>query len=128
MIFNLKADPYQTDVLFCIDATQNQIDDHLRRVLKSKPEFIAHVKEQLAGMKEGRCLHFDNGAIMIVLRDRVVSALTMGLLVHEVHHAVCFILRRAGLPQNEDTEEAYAYLNQHLCERAFRRIGSKWWK
>ena len=128
MIFNIQADPYQTDILFCLDASLKEVERHMRRHLKAKPDVISFMHDNLRDAKDGRCVMFDNGAILIFIPHKVVNALTMGLLVHEVYHAVHFILRRAGIKHSDHTEEAYAYLVQHLCELAFRRIGKRWWK
>ena len=130
MIFTLRADPYQTDIVFCIEATQKEIEAYMVRVKKVTPSFVTALRDALdmKPMTSGRTVEFDNGVMLIYLRDKVVSARTMGLLVHEVHHAVNYILRRVGMEPSEHTEEAYAYLNQHICEQAFRKIGNKWWK
>lgn len=128
MIFMLRADPYQTGILFCIDASQNQINDYLKRVLGSSPEHIKEVRQSLEGMKDGRTVYFEGKGAIVVLRHKVLGAKTMALLVHEIYHAVSYILQSRGIDPSDETEEVYAYLNQDLCEKAFRRIGNKWWK
>lgn len=42
----------------------------------------------------------------------------LGALVHELVHVVAAILVPRGLHLNDDTDEAYAYLLQHLFEEA----------
>lgn len=130
MIFSVKADPYQTDVVFAIAEDLPRINDYLLRVTKAKPSLLESVRENLnAGPRvQGRTLEFDNGAILIWLKEVPMGAKSMGLLCHEAYHAACMILRRVGMRDGAETEEAWAYLQQHLCEQAFRRIGKKHWK
>jgi hypothetical protein len=43
------------------------------------------------------------------------------ILHHEVFHAVCWIMRIAGIPLSGDTEDAYAYLMDYLLRRIRKR-------
>lgn len=130
MIFNLRADPYQTDVTFIFDETPARIDDYFRRVHKASDELLTSIRENLnPGPKtQGRTLHLDNGAVIVWLRNIPMGAATMALLAHEAYHATCYILRRVGMEDGQHTEEAWAYLQQHLLEQAFRKVGDRYWK
>lgn len=52
----------------------------------------------------------------------VKKASDHGLLVHEVYHAVRFIMRYVGVGDGPDAEEAHAYLLGNLCRDAFSRL------
>ena len=45
------------------------------------------------------------------------SAKAYGDLAHEIHHAVCTMMKRMGIPQHDKTEEAYAYAISDLTEK-----------
>lgn len=131
MIFTLRADPYQTDVIFSIAEEMPTIERYMRKHHGASDELIASIKENLehkAKNMHGMTLHFDNGAVFIHLKHPVMGSATMGLLVHEVLHAVSCIFSRVGIPFSDDTEEAWCYLQQHLCQMAFKKIGDKHWK
>lgn len=130
MFFLLKADPYQVDVAFAIEETEDRIHRYLRQQLKCKPSLIDSMKESDAGKKnwDGNCIQFDNGALLIRIKKRVINPATIGLLGHEVIHAVGYILRGRGIPFNDDTEEAYTYLHQELMTKALRKCAKQWWK
>lgn len=130
MIFSVRADPYQTDVVFAMSEDLPRINDYLLRVMKAKPPLLDSVKEnmRMGPFTHGRAMEFDNGAVLIWLKDVPMGSKTMALMCHEVYHAACMILRRVGMRDGPETEEAWAYLQQHLCEQAFRRIGKKHWK
>lgn len=131
MIFTLKADPYQSDVVFSIAEDIPAIERYMRKHHGASDELMASLKENLehkAKNMHGRTLCFDNGTVFIHLKHRVIGSHTMGLLVHEVLHAVSCIFGRVGIPFSDDTEEAWCYLQQSLCQQAFKRIGDKHWK
>lgn len=130
MIFCVKAYPYQTDVVFAMSEGQPRINDYLKRVMNCEPSLLKSVEKNLSmgPRTQGRTMEFDNGAVLIWLKDVPMGAAGIALLCHEVYHAACFILRRVGMNDGRETEEAWAYLQQHLVENACRRIGRKHWK
>ena len=44
------------------------------------------------------------------------------ILLHELFHVVALIMRKIGVKLTEESEEAYAYLNQYL----FNEVKKKW--
>ena len=51
--------------------------------------------------------------VLILLRDEDVG---LGVRVHELLHAVTYILAHVGIPLTNDNDEAAAYLLQYLVE------------
>lgn len=130
MFFLLKADPYTIDVAFAIEETNESVYRYLKRNLRMPQRVVDSLKEydKEKPKFQGRTNLFDNGAILVRLNVPVKGPITMGLLVHEVFHAVSYILNNAGMPLRDDSEEAWAYLLQDLTKKALDRVAKVYWK
>ena len=131
MIFKLRAEPYNVEVLVATGVSNAKLLAHAKRYLKAGPELIKELEDlekETVGTWAGRTTHFDNGALLIRLKGDVNGPWTMSLLAHEMLHAVSFILNKAGIPFHDNTEEAYAYLLQDLLHKSYRIIGQRLWK
>jgi hypothetical protein len=97
-----KVPIYKTQVriVVCDDiakfAKENEIDDNLGIYYAIVYEFYNYPK-----------VPFD---IVLLLPTDFQD----GTLVHEVFHITCAILRNVGVSFSNDSEEAYAYLNEYL--------------
>lgn len=60
---------------------------------------------------EAKTVSFHSGHTVIVF-----NVINQGLIVHEVFHAISFVMQRIGIPFSDDTKEAYAYLIQYLFQ------------
>lgn len=59
---------------------------------------------------------------MIKIENFKKDAAGIGTLTHEVFHATEFVLRKCGFVLNENSHEAYAYLNGYLMQEIYKRI------
>jgi len=46
----------------------------------------------------------------------------IGIIAHEVQHFVARVLRRAGLPLCEESEEAYCYLTGYVTREIYKKL------
>jgi hypothetical protein len=125
MIFILKLDPYKHDILFALDETPESLAMYMRRTLHYPNESIESIPPLTT---QGNTSMFSKGETLLRLKEVPNGPVYMALLVHEIVHAVSFILRRVGIEHTSETEEAYTYAIQDVTERAFRRIGKEYWK
>ncbi len=51
---------------------------------------------------------------VIWIREEPNTPYRIGVLSHEVFHAVCRIFNRIGIPLSYESEEAYNYLQEHI--------------
>ncbi len=80
------------------------------------------VIEEVAPDTEGVTVTTSGRTVTIYLVSPPQDAQSVALLIHELSHATNFILREAGIPHTEDTEEAYTYLLEYLTRETLNRI------
>lgn len=124
MKFFVNLDPYAHSVMFCLGAPFKSVVGNLRAIGLSEQE--------IEGIKKGwddrsrttaRTWQFSTGQQIIHMAAPPMSASEISLLVHEVFHACCFVLDRAGMKLCKETEEAYAYLISRTTEQALKIVG-----
>jgi len=57
-----------------------------------------------------------NGPV-VWIREEPTTPYRIGVLGHEVFHAVCRIMERAGVNLTYNSEDAFAYLYEHILDR-----------
>lgn len=123
MRWTILATPYACRVT--VIATGN-LDEDLRWVrkrLRLNDATIKDLGEQWSRPFTGATTSMLEG-IGPVLRftKPVKRASDHGMFVHEMYHAVRFIMRHVGVGDGPDAEEAHAYLLGYLCRDAFSRL------
>lgn len=131
MFFLVKCTPYAHDILFALNESDATCSKYLRQALHLEAETVAELQELWVGKHKSNTAttwQLSTGQQIIRFDEKVTGHRTMALMVHEILHAVSFILRRCGIEHTNDTEEAYTYLVQHVTSEAFKAIGKQWWK
>lgn len=74
--------------------------------------------------KTGRMVMFIGKQTIIRLNfiPHLTDPFEMGLLQHEIFHAVGFFMSEINTPLIDDTHEVYAYLIQYLTEKIYSEI------
>lgn len=119
-IIRLVAYPY--DIMVSVDET----DESLLKTLMSYGNSKKDCK-QIMGFcdsKElGRYCMLPSAHSVIRIKTQEDKFKTMGIVVHEVFHAVTFILNRMGLQLKLYTsDEAYSYLMEYVSTEIFKKL------
>jgi hypothetical protein len=107
---------YSVDVLFTIGTTESQVIRETERRLK-RP-LTTEERDAFRFSGNGKSIHLLNGACVLWLRAKSLS-----VLAHEIFHVATFILDRAGIKLTDSSDEAYAYLIEHLTRQALNKTG-----
>lgn len=123
--FVLSADPFDTDVGFFINTTELEVKKHLKKISGEKyKEFDEKLLADWDNSKNnlGRMIPFSGGFIILLKADKHHFRKFVGTLVHEVIHAVHYMLRDRRIDLCEHTEEIYTYSVEHLTRTALFKI------
>lgn len=111
--FLVKNDIYPFDILVSINETAEKVKRTLKR-FQIKPEDCDFIKE----FTTQKAATYRLPANQVVIRFKTVPNKHefMAIVAHEALHATSFILNKVGIPfDQENSEEAYTYLMQHIC-------------
>ena len=132
IIFNLDIPPYNQHCIICCNGN---IDDIIKYI-KSLKRLSHGGKETLAELENNKDKYNDKvtvgcgrlytdlptGYIMIFNHNPNDWLDTTSTLSHECTHLSHYVLRRAGIELEQETEEAYTYLQAHILEEILRKI------
>lgn len=79
-------------------------------------------REDLKRDGYGSCTQLENGHLVIQLADQPNNPADIGVLAHEIFHAVEMLFQKIGLSLCEHSGEAYAYAVQHLMKESLLRF------
>lgn len=117
--FVITAQPYKQDILVCINLTKHEAFKVYKRLnknaTKQDEEYVTGEsnKDTDSGIT-GTMYPMSCGYLITLksykdsFRKNILNAL------HEITHAVHYILRHIRIPLEENTEEAYTYLLEDL--------------
>lgn len=110
----IPIDIYDTDLLLVVGdmAELNvSLEDNLG---KEKGEAAYNMMaEDIDESTTGRTALLSGGQVVLWLPD----ASHRGAMAHEIFHAVCFVMRKAGIGFSDESEEAFAYLTGYLTDK-----------
>lgn len=112
---------YPFDVMVSVDETDAQLVKKLYRFgyKKEDIESLLHMPYST----RGRCEILPGNQVVIRFKKQPKLAEQVGVIAHEVFHAVTFILERINIPLDLNTsDEAYAYLIGYLTEEIYRKM------
>ena len=125
MVFIVKTPPYNCDILFVVDGNDAAVRRYIKRNLDSPLDVIAEI-DGVGGAwhneDDAATTQLSSGFQIISLPGIPSTPDDIAILAHEILHAASFILRRAGIEHTESTEEAYAYLTQHITKQAYTKM------
>lgn len=98
--------------------------DNMCGLLKEKgidDEEIAWIKEQ--DYRSGKSVMLRDGQLMLWMPQAPNSKYLLAILAHEIFHCACFVIERVGIVYEPDvSDEAYAYLLQHITEKIYDNL------
>lgn len=68
---------------------------------------------------------YESKHILIRMPEYPVDPYDIGMLQHEIFHAVSFALRRIGMLLSIESDESYAYLIGYLTTEIFKKLNEK---
>lgn len=117
--FLIKLDVYPFHILVSIDQTDEQLKK-VMRTLKVAKEMIDEMPT-MSTTSKGSTLMLPANQTIIRLKTLPNKYEFMAIVAHEALHATSFILNKVGIPfDQENSEEAYTYLMQHICYEIFK--------
>lgn len=119
-VFVLKVPVWEAEVVVCIGSpTVGFRKVLLRTVGKPRTEAFLNGIEDLLGRADSP---HNTGPSVLYVRDFPVDPEGMNTLVHEVTHVTDGIMARKGVPNCDETREAYCYMNGWLTEQILKRV------
>lgn len=122
--FVVTADVFNTDIGFCINATEKEVDAWVKKMSGSKyADFEKSQLEDWDNSKEnlGRMIQFGGGFVILIKEIKDFRNF-VAILTHEIVHVTHYLLRNRRTPLNEDTEEVYTYLTECLIRQALNKL------
>jgi hypothetical protein len=114
-VFTLRVESYDARVDIVIG--DNMIDvqeDYINFLNKNGLKVLDEQDDPFDHTDAGGVYYYETNTGIIHVLFTTFSDLQDVLLVHENFHLTCAILRRRGINLSQQTEESYAYLNEHL--------------
>ncbi|WP_077417919.1 hypothetical protein [Chryseobacterium sp. JV274] len=113
--FEIKVSVYKTNIHVIIGGTYQEKDN----VLWTKG-YEKCYREQLLDRitdHDATAVEHKSGDLTLFFNESPKKDnFWLSILTHETLHAACYILRRVGVQLSEESEEAYAYLQQMIFE------------
>lgn len=104
------------DVLIAV-STHEEVMKYIEN--NKKYQLSDEEKEKLEMTGNGRTVILGGGQTIIRLKEQKTSlGIDVCDLVHEIEHAVYFILERIGIKHNIDSDEVFAYYQAFLMRKA----------
>lgn len=124
---DLGAFPFEIYVSIC--ETQEEFLTNVKKVVpKDLYKTIKKDKHllDLSGL-QARTYQFESNAVLIRTVDDPTTPIGVGVIAHEVFHAVHYVMDSVGIPFSDDTNEVYAYHIQFLMEKIMNKwLNSRW--
>lgn len=118
---------WHTQVSYAINMTEKEVLDKVLYLINTNDdrhegrerEFLTDLVRELEGWDEtptarGRMIPCGMSYIVLLRLDRNNFRKGLGVIVHEITHAVQYLLKHRRTPLVEHTEEVYAYLTEYL--------------
>lgn len=116
-IFFVDWEVFPFSVMVCLGSTR---EDIFRQIKKSKYHLDDDEKEHLVMRGGGKTVMLKGGGTIIWLRHYPKKG--SGVLVHEITHAVQFLLDRVGIKVGENCDELPAYMTEYLNNKIVEKI------
>lgn len=121
-LFHIHIGVYQTDITVAINMDEKEVLKGLKKVIM--PKFQKEVEERVPGWDEavkgttlGRTIQIGGGFLVLLTADKLGFRRFVGTVTHEMFHVTSGLMGRKGMELTPDTDEAYAYLIEHLVGR-----------
>ncbi len=102
----------------------NDRDNMLHIITEEKGvlhEDVEWLREQ--DYKSGKSVILPSGQLLLWMPQVPNSKYLLAVLAHEIFHCACFVVERVGIVYEPDvSDEAYAYLLQHITEKIYDNL------
>lgn len=134
-VFLINATPYKQDIVVVLNGQFSDAEKymkklggkaveknlkHIRKARKQDKELYADDYELQCG--KARTYHGLPVGYVVLLSHENGWIETVNSVTHEMIHIGHYVLKRAGIELNDDTQEAYTYLVAHLTETVLRHM------
>ena len=124
--FFVNVDLYDESILFVL-CGRKTLKKKLKKIVPNKKERKSLLKMYDDGWKRNptalALTSFTEGLPMMVsVKEMDTDNLTIANIQHEIFHCTSYILRWKGISLNEETEEAFAYLNDYITSKVHLEI------
>ncbi|MEE6129156.1 hypothetical protein V2E39_17285 [Chryseobacterium arthrosphaerae] len=113
--FEIRVSVYKTIIHVIIGGSISE----RRKLMRSKNYTWMYVENLIERITDhdGTTVKHQSGNLTLFFNESPKKDnFWLSILTHETFHAACYILRKAGIPLSEESEEAYAYLQQMIFE------------
>jgi hypothetical protein len=123
--FFVTVDLFNADIGVCVNASEKEIKDWLKKV--SGKNYDDFNEKELEGWDtsktdQGRMIPFRGGEIIILKFEKNEFRKSLGVLFHEVSHAVYHLCNDRRTPLTDDTDEIYAYMNESVMVQILNKL------
>lgn len=120
-VFTIKDPCFKTEPLFIVGCSHAQLDRYMRRRF--------HVEAGIDAQQCGQMFTFQQAPWRVVwVKTKPTSAVTLGVLLHEIFHLVTRICQDKGIAIKAQIEDGFgdepaAYLFEMFSVQAIRKLG-----
>jgi len=123
--FAFDVAPFETDLVVFINPTEEFMKKSLKDMMgKGYANFDEREIGEWDSSKtdKGRLIKVAGGFAILVKANKNQFREFVGVLTHEIVHAVQYILRQRRIGLSEETEEVHAYLTENLLVRILKEL------
>lgn len=120
--FHIHVGVYQTDITVAINMSEKEVLKEAKKTVT--PEYYKVFEERIPGWDEatkgttmGRTIQIGGGFCVLLTANKTRFRGFVGLVTHEMFHVTSGLMGKKGMELTPDTDEAYAYLIEHLVGR-----------
>lgn len=120
MHFILPLRIYPFDVLISVGQTDRELKSVLNEYGEKRNDyqFLMNLDETVLA----RTAILPSNRTIIRFNNDIPQSKLVGLIAHEVFHAVVYIMSRIGMKLKPCSDEAYAYLIDYMTQEIYNRI------
>lgn len=119
--FLVSNDTYRQDILFCFNMTGKEAVKALAKISKTIAEenkdYILGDQDHKRDSVDGTMYPLTRGYLVMLKWPKKNFRYNVCNAVHEIMHVTHYILRNVRIPLEENTEEAYTYLQQDILKK-----------
>lgn len=118
---------FAQQVMFHFGEKQDLVDELTEYFGESDVIAITDAMQDSDSTVLGKTLSLPKGTL-IYMPHTPVSAEDVGVLEHEILHAVFFITKEIGIEYSSESEEVYTYLLEYLTQSVLEELQKTDWK
>jgi hypothetical protein len=108
---------YPFDIMFSFGESDKALFKKLKSLGIGEPSLC-----EISGITLARTVVFKEGPSIIRMQQAPKTPFQLGVLQHEIFHAVYFLFTRIGIKLCDKSDEAFAYTIQYLTEQVYKRL------